>query len=90
MRSAFRSGQRIGDIAGENNRNIFYKIGNFRIINPRQINKRTATKRNIMTCRIKKMKSKRASQSRATIRSGTTTQTKHNTIRASVNRSTNQ
>ena len=81
MRSAFRAGQRIGDIAGENNRNIFYKIGNFRIINPRQINKRTATKRNIMTCRIKKMKSKRASQSRATIRSGTTTQT---------NRSTNQ
>ena len=90
MGGTFRAGQRIGDIAGENNRNIFYKIGNFRIINPRQINKRTAAKRNIMTCRIKKMKSKRASQSRATIRSGTTTQTKHNTIRASVNRSTNQ
>lgn len=43
-----------------------------------------------MTCRIKKTKSKRASQPRATIRSGTTAQTKHNTIRASVNRSTNQ
>lgn len=54
MRSTFWSGQRIGDIAGENNRNIFYKIGNFRIVNPLQINKRTATKRNIMTCRIKK------------------------------------
>ena len=90
MRSTFWSGQRIGDIAGENNRNIFYKIGNFRIVNPLQINKRTATKRNIMTCRIKKTKSKRASQSRATIRSGTAAQTKHNTIRASVNRSTNQ
>ena len=90
MRSTFWSGQRIGDIAGENNRNIFYKIGNFRIVNPLQINKRTATKRNIMTCRIKKTKSKRASQPRATIRSGTTAQTKHNTIRASVNRSTNQ
>lgn len=90
MRSTFWSGQRIGDIAGENNRNIFYKIGNFRIVNPLQINKRTATKRNIMTCRIKKTKSKRASQSRAAIRSGTAAQTKHNTIRASVNRSTNQ
>lgn len=43
-----------------------------------------------MTCRIKKTKSKRASQSRATIRSGATAQTKHNTIRVSVNRSTNQ
>ena len=90
MGGAFGASQRIGDIAGKDNRNVLHGIGDFRIVNLRQISESAAAKRNSVVCRIEKTKPKRACQSGTAIRGGATAQSKHDAIRAGINRRTNQ